>query len=95
MTGAGSWLPRTVVAVASAEKLVPLAFTIPGGSAQLLRWLVPVTGSYDEGRALARVRLSHGAIWDLTARTSGTLEQILVADGVVVSSGEWLALSRP
>ncbi len=53
MTGAGSWLPRTVVAVASAEKLVPLAFTIPGGSAQLLRWLVPVTGSYDEGRALA------------------------------------------
>ena len=95
MTGAGPWLPRSVVSVASTEKLVPLAFTIPGGSARLLRWLVAPAQPYDEGHALARIRLAGGAVWDLAARTPGTLEQILVADGSQVTSGEWLALSRP
>jgi biotin carboxyl carrier protein len=34
-------------------------------------------------------------VWELTARTRGMLDQILVADGTQVDAGEWLALSRP
>jgi molecular chaperone DnaK (HSP70) len=96
--GAAHWLPRSsprsVVAQPSPDRMVPLAFTIPGGSARLLRWLVVPTQPYDEGSTLARVRLASGAVWELTARTRGTLDQILVGAGAQVSTGEWLALSR-
>jgi hypothetical protein len=85
---------RGVVAVASTDRMVPLTFTIPGGSARLLRWLVAPTQPYQEGHPLARVRLAGGAVWELTARTGGTLEQMLVGDGAQISTGEWLALSR-
>ena len=78
----------------SPDRMTPLVFTIPGGSAQLLRWLVQPEESYDEGAPLARIRLAGGALWDLTARTRGTLDQVLVAGGAPVSSGEWLALAR-
>jgi hypothetical protein len=57
--------------------------------------VVALEQPYGEGAVLARVRLPGGGIWDLTARTGGTLEQILVGDGAAVSSGEWLGLARP
>jgi len=69
-------------------------FTIPGGSAQLLRWFVAPAEPYVEGAVLARIRLSTGAIWDLTARTRGTLDRVLVNDGGAIRTGEWLGLTR-
>jgi hypothetical protein len=96
--GTAHWLPRsgprTVMARPSPDRMTPLVFTIPGGSAQLLRWLVQPEESYDEGAPLARVRLAGGALWDLTARARGTLDQVLVNGGAPVSTGEWLALAR-
>lgn len=98
--GAAHWLPRsgsrTVAATvpASAERIVPLAFTFPGGSARLLRWLVEPNELYGEGAALARVRLNSGAVWDLTARTGGVLDQVLLADGAPLASGDWVGLCR-
>jgi hypothetical protein len=97
--GAAQWLPRsgprTVMARPSPERMVPLVFTIPGGSAQLLRWLVEPEQAYEVGAPLARVRLGSGAVWDLTARTRGTVDEVLVAGGRPIATGEWLALVRP
>jgi molecular chaperone DnaK (HSP70) len=96
--GAVAWLqasgPRVIAGQAAADRIVPLAFTIPGGSARLLRWFVAPDDRYPAGATLARVRLSSGAIWDLTARTRGTLDRVLVADGSAIRTGEWLGLSR-
>lgn len=97
--GAAHWLARsgsrTVAAQPSADRFVPLSFTIPGGTAHLLRWLVSPRQPYEEGASLARIRLASGAVWELTARANGTLDQILVRDGSAISTGEWLALARP
>jgi molecular chaperone DnaK (HSP70) len=98
LRGAVQWLqesgPRVIAGQAIAERIVPLSFTIPGGSARMLRWFVSPDQAYREGATLARVRLTSGAIWDLTARSRGTLDRVLVADGAPVRSGEWLGLSR-
>jgi molecular chaperone DnaK (HSP70) len=97
--GAAAWLPRSgaraVRARASGQRMVPLVFTIPGGSGRLLRWLVAANQPFDEGAALARVRLPGGAVWDLTAHSRGTLDEVLVPGGREVRSGHWLALVRP
>jgi hypothetical protein len=97
--GAALWLPhsgpRTVMARPSPDRMVPLVFTIPGGSGQLLRWLVEPTQPYDSGTPVARVRLASGAVWDLAARTRGTLDEVLVTNGHPISTGDWLALVRP
>jgi hypothetical protein len=96
--GAAHWLSRSGTRVVAAqptqERVVPLAFTIPGGSAKLLRWLVEPDEPYGEGALLARVRLAGGAVWDLTARNGGVIDQMLVGAGAPVTSGEWLALAR-
>jgi hypothetical protein len=96
--GIAQWLPRTgprtVMARPAVDRMTPLVFTIPGGSARLLRWLVRPEESYDAGATLARVRLAGGALWDLTARSRGTLDQILIEGGSPVASGEWLAITR-
>ena len=97
--GAAQWLPRsgprTVMARPSPDRMVPLVFTIPGGSAQLLRWLVEPGQAYEVGAAVARVRLGSGAVWDLTARTRGIVDEVLVDGGRPISTGVWLALVRP
>lgn len=86
---------RTVAARGLGPRLVPLAYTIPGGTARLLRWLVEPRQAYEEGAVVARVRLSGGAIWDLTTRSRGVLDEVLVPSGRQVRSGDWLALVRP
>jgi hypothetical protein len=48
-----------------------------------------------EGTTVARVRLTGGAIWDLTTRTRGVLDEVLVPGGTDVRTGDWLALARP
>jgi len=97
--GAAAWLPRSgprrVRARGSTQRLVPLAYTIPGYTARLLRWLVEPRRPYPAGTAVARVRLASGAVWDLTVRTPGVLDEVLVPAGREVRSGEWLALVRP
>jgi hypothetical protein len=97
--GAAVWLPRSgprsVSARASGRRMVPLVYTIPGGTARLLRWLVEPQQPYEEGATVARVRLPGGAVWDLTARARGILDEVLIPGGREVRSGEWLALVRP
>ena len=99
LRGAEVWLPRSgtrsVPARALGPRLVPLAYTIPGGTARLLRWLVEPHQPYDEGAVVARVRLPAGTVWDLTVRAPGALEEVLIPGGHEVRSGEWLALVRP
>ena len=97
--GAARWLPRSgpraVPARPSRDRIVPLAFTIPGGEAQLLRWLVRSDEAYDDGAPVARIRLVNGAVWDLVARTGAKIDQVLIPDGRPVATGEWLAPVRP
>jgi molecular chaperone DnaK (HSP70) len=97
--GAAVWLPRSgprsVPARGSGQRMVPLVYTIPGGRARLLRWLVEPQQPYEEGAPVARVRLPGGAIWDLTARARGIVDEVLIPGGREVRSGEWLALVRP
>jgi molecular chaperone DnaK len=97
--GAARWVPgsgqRRVSARTSPEPAVPLSWSIPGGGARLLRWLVMPGQAYLDGVPLARVRLSGGAVWDLTASSPGTLDRLLVPPGTEVAAGDWLALSRP
>lgn len=97
--GAAAWLPRSgprrVPSRGSAQRLVPLAYTLPGHTARLLRWLVEPRQRYEAGAAVARVRLASGAVWDLTVRAPGVLDEVLVPVGRDVRSGEWLALVRP
>ncbi|GLH97271.1 Hsp70 family protein [Phytohabitans aurantiacus] len=97
--GAARWVPvsgpRRVSARTSPEPSVPLSWSIPGGGARLLRWLVTPGQAYLDGVPLARVRLPGGAVWDLTASSPGTLDRLLVPPGTDVSAGDWLALARP
>ncbi|MEU4159428.1 Hsp70 family protein [Actinoplanes sp. NPDC026670] len=94
--GAARWSlvsgPRLVPAVTGAERLTPLVFTVPGGAAQLQRWLVEPGQAYASGQTLGRIRLPGGALWDLTAATGGRLERTLSGPGAQVVSGQWLAL---
>jgi hypothetical protein len=85
----------TVPARTPVDRVLPLAFTIPGGSATLLRWLVSLAEEYEEGAALARVRLPSGALYDLAARAPGHLDAILAAPGTVIRTSDWVALTRP
>jgi molecular chaperone DnaK len=87
--------PGTVTARPPADRVLPLAFTIPGGSATLVRWLVTPSEEYGEDDVLARVRLPSGALWDLAARAPGCLDAILTPPGAVIRTGDWLALTRP
>jgi molecular chaperone DnaK len=97
--GAAAWLPRSgprrLPARNPTQRLVPLAYTLPGHRARLLRWLVEARQPYAAGATVARVRSASGAVWDLTVRTPGVLEEVLVPAGREVRSGEWLALVRP
>jgi hypothetical protein len=99
LAGAAVWLPRSgprsVVARGSGPRMVPLLYTIPGGTAVLVRWLVEPQQPYEEGATVARVRVPGGAVWDLTARAPGVLDEVLVPGGSEVRSGEWLALVHP
>jgi molecular chaperone DnaK (HSP70) len=97
--GAAAWLQRsgarTVPAQVPAQRTVPLSFAIPGGAATVMRWLVAPNQAYEPGAAMVRVRLADGALWDLTARSGGTVEQVIVGDGERAGAGEWLAFVAP
>ena len=92
--GCAAPVARTVPATPTPGRIVPVSFPIPGGGAQLVRWLVRPEQAYGEGTTLARIRLPSGAVWDLIASSGGTLDQILVTDGAPVRTGDWLALAR-
>ncbi|MEZ0094075.1 Hsp70 family protein [Streptacidiphilus sp. EB129] len=65
-------------------------WTVPGGTADLLVWHVPVGREYPAGADLAEVRLTSGAILGLRARVSGTVRAQHVRPGDRVHSGDWL-----
>ncbi|MEV1285611.1 Hsp70 family protein [Micromonospora sp. NPDC049679] len=96
--GAARWLghsgQRRIPTSPATDGTHPLSFAVPGGRAQLLRWLVAPGDAYDAGARLARVRLHTGALWDLTAATPGTVERLLVSPGTEIAAQHWLALAR-
>jgi hypothetical protein len=87
--------PPAIVGRPVGHRLTPLAFTLPGGTARLVRWLVSPGQPFERGAPLARVRISVGTVWDLVAQGAGVLDDVLVPSGREVHSGEWLALVRP
>lgn len=96
--GAVRWLDHrdawVVPAISAAGRAAPLAFTLPGGVARLLRWLVSPGSAFAAGQVLARVRLPEGALWELAAASDGTVERLLAPSGTDVVTGQWLALTR-
>lgn len=99
LSGAVRWLARRGTATLPPESLTagtaPLAFAIPGGRGQLVRWLVGPGQRYGTGAVLARVRVPDGGLWDLTAAAPGTLDRVLVGPDAEVTAHQWLALATP
>ncbi|QDQ15517.1 Hsp70 family protein [Streptomyces spectabilis] len=75
---------------------VPLSWTLPGGRATMVRWLVAQGTTHLAHAALARVRLADNTLLDLHARTKGRIEQHHVWPGDPLYTGTWLATAlRP
>ena len=73
----------------------PLRWQIPGGSAELLDWLVAKGDRFDAGQPLGRVRLRNGAIWELRADDAPGLVGLLHARrDAAVFSGDWLVTAE-
>ena len=87
--------PPAIVGRFAGQRVLPLSFAIPTGTARLVRWLVSPGQPLEDGMPVARVRIAVGTVWDLVAQGPGTLDEVLVPAGQDVRSGEWLALVRP
>lgn len=73
----------------------PLRWQIPGGSAELLDWLVAKGDRFDAGQPLGRVRLRNGAVWELRADDAPGLVGLLHARrDAAVFSGDWLVTAE-
>jgi hypothetical protein len=73
----------------------PLRWPFPGEPGQpaaaiVMRWRVPVGGTFGSGDVLADVRLGDGAIWELRADRPGRLQARHALEGDRVFSGDWL-----
>lgn len=72
----------------------PLQWSIPGGSGELVDWLVGENARFEENAVLARVRLPDGTLWSLKAATGGVLQAQHARPGDRVESNYWLATIR-
>jgi hypothetical protein len=68
-----------------------LSWEVPGGSAQVVRWLVAPGQPYAAGTALLLLRLRDGSSWHLADDLPGTFSRTRVGPGEVVHSGETVA----
>ncbi|MFC0530685.1 Hsp70 family protein [Phytohabitans kaempferiae] len=75
--GAARWsvgaLSRAVPAERPSWRVEPLAWDIPGGQAELVRWLVAEGQPFPAGAPVARVRIPDERVFDLVAPQAGTL----------------------
>lgn len=75
--GAARWsvgaLSRAVQAERPSWRVEPVAWDIPGGRGELVRWLVPEGQPYPAGAVVARVRVPDDRVFDLVAPQAGTL----------------------
>ncbi|HEV2343855.1 MAG TPA: hsp70 family protein [Actinocrinis sp.] len=67
-----------------------LRWTVPGDTAELLRWRVGLGEAYPAGAELAEARLESGAIFSLRSRESGTVRALHAEPGAQFVSGDWL-----
>lgn len=75
--GAARWSvgapSRAVAAERPSWRVEPVAWDIPGGRAELVRWLVAEGQPYPPGAVVARVRVPDDRVFDLVAPQAGTL----------------------
>ncbi|MHA6784238.1 serine/threonine-protein kinase [Pseudonocardia saturnea] len=72
----------------------PLRWDVPGGSAQVVEWLVAPGQSYPAKAELVALRLPDGAPWRLADDRAGALTAAHAAPGAVISSGDVLGRTR-
>ena len=73
----------------------PLRWQIPGGSAELLDWLVAKGDRFEAGQPLGRVRLRNGALWELRADDApGLVGSLHARRDATVFSGDWLVTAE-
>ncbi|GAA4435497.1 Hsp70 family protein [Phytohabitans houttuyneae] len=75
--GAARWsigaLSRAVPAERPSWRIEPVAWDIPGGRGELVRWVVGEGEAYQAGAVVARVRAPDDRVFDLVAPQAGTL----------------------
>jgi serine/threonine protein kinase len=89
--------PRAVptpVPPAAGDGEQPLRWDVPGGSAQVLEWLVAPGESYPAEAELVVLRLPDGTPWRLADDRAGTLAAAHAAPGAVIGSGDVLGSAR-
>jgi molecular chaperone DnaK (HSP70) len=96
VSGVAGWARRTadrhLAPITPPGGQHPLAWSVPDGTALLVRWLVEPGATFPAGAALARVRLADGTVWSLTAGRAGRLDRRLADLGFTVTTGQWLVL---
>ncbi|WP_069884058.1 Hsp70 family protein [Streptomyces luteocolor] len=69
----------------------PLSWALPGGTAELVRWLRPPGADYAPGQALALARPADGSLWELRSDDRpGRVVAHHAAAGQTVVAGDWL-----
>jgi molecular chaperone DnaK len=93
--GAARWASqgesRSGVPLAAEPGLLPLRWSIPGGSGKMADWLVAENDAYRKNATLARVRLPDGTLWSLKAAVASVLRTQHADTDADVKSGDWLA----
>ncbi len=96
--GAAQWAMRAGTRASSplapARGEYPLRWDVPGGSAQLVRWLAQPGQGYAAGSVLLVVRQVDGALWRLIDDQAGTFLGSRVVPGDLIVSGDWIATTR-
>ncbi|MGK5529775.1 Hsp70 family protein [Streptomyces sp. URMC 129] len=98
--GAAAWArerDRRVQPTTATSTAVPLSWTLPDGSATVVRWLVEPGGHYRPDAPLLVVRTADTTLRHLhaPALAGGVLRARHAAPGARVMSGDWLATVAP
>ncbi|MCX6462608.1 MAG: serine/threonine-protein kinase [Pseudonocardiales bacterium] len=72
----------------------PLRWELPGGAAQVVRWLVAPGQRYAAGTPLVVLRLTSGASWQLADDRPGVFAGAVAVPGSTIRSGQVVAATR-
>ena len=72
----------------------PLRWDLPGGSAQVVRWLVAPGQPYAAGTPLAQMRLAGGGPWQVADDRPGVFAGAVAGPGTTIRSGQVVAATR-
>ncbi len=86
--------PPTFVAAPPTLAGEPLSWDLPGGSAQVVRWLAAPGLRYGAGTPLVELRLPGGRRWQLSDPRPGTFAGALAHAGATIRSGQVVATTH-